>query len=33
MQEVFDVALLPGLRYPAMAEEGGDAASTSLVLP
>jgi uncharacterized protein (TIGR03032 family) len=33
VQEVFDVALLPGLRYPEIAEEGSDAASTSFVLP
>ena len=33
VQEVFDVALLPGLRYPEIAQEGSDAASTSFVLP
>ena len=33
VQEVFDVALLPGVRYPEIAEEGSDAASTSFVLP
>jgi len=33
VQEVFDVALLPGLRYPEIAEEGSDAASSSFVLP
>ncbi len=33
VQEVFDVALLPGLRYPEIAEEGSDAASNSFVLP
>ena len=33
MQEVFDVALLPGVRYPEIAEEGSDAASQSFVLP
>jgi uncharacterized protein (TIGR03032 family) len=33
VQEVFDVALLPGLRYPEIAEEGADAASQSFVLP
>jgi uncharacterized protein (TIGR03032 family) len=33
VQEVFDVALLPGLRYPEIAEEGSDAASQSFVLP
>jgi uncharacterized protein (TIGR03032 family) len=33
VQEVFDVALLAGLRYPEIAEEGSDAASQSFVLP
>ena len=33
VQEVFDVALLAGYRYPEIAEEGGDAASQSFVLP
>jgi uncharacterized protein (TIGR03032 family) len=33
VQEVFDVALLPGLRYPEISEEGADAATTSYVLP
>lgn len=33
VQEVFDVALLPGLRYPEIAEEGSDAAAGSFVLP
>jgi len=33
VQEVFDVALLPGLRYPEIAEEGSDAATNSFVLP
>jgi uncharacterized protein (TIGR03032 family) len=33
VQEIFDVALLPGLRYPEIAEEGSDAASQSFVLP
>ena len=33
VQEVFDVALLPGLRYPEIAQEGADAATTSFVLP
>jgi uncharacterized protein (TIGR03032 family) len=33
VQEVFDVALLPGLRYPEIAEEGSDAATQSFVLP
>jgi uncharacterized protein (TIGR03032 family) len=33
VQEVFDVALLSGYRYPEIAEEGGDAASQSFVLP
>ena len=33
VQEVFDVALLPGLRYPEIAEEGSDAATDSFVLP
>ena len=33
VQEIFDVALLPGLRYPEIAEEGSDAATQSFVLP
>lgn len=33
VQEVFDVALLPGLRFPEIGEPDGDAASTTYVLP
>lgn len=33
VQEIFDVALLAGLRYPEIAEEGSDAAGHSFVLP
>ena len=33
VQEVFDVALLPGVTYPEIAEESSDAASQSFVLP
>ena len=33
VQEVFDLALLSGVRYPEIAEEGSDAASQSFVLP
>jgi uncharacterized protein (TIGR03032 family) len=33
VQEVFDVAVLPGLRYPEIADEGSDAASQSFALP
>jgi len=33
VQEVFDVALLPGLTWPEIAEDGSDAASHSFVLP
>jgi uncharacterized protein (TIGR03032 family) len=33
VQEVFEVALLPGSRYPEIAEEGSDAATNSFVLP
>jgi uncharacterized protein (TIGR03032 family) len=33
VQEVFDVAVLPGHRYPEIAEEGSDAASQSFALP
>ncbi len=33
VQEVFDVAVLPGLRYPEIAEEGSDAATSSFILP
>ena len=33
VQEVFDVELLPGLRFPEIAEEGSDAATNSFALP
>jgi uncharacterized protein (TIGR03032 family) len=33
VQEVFDVALLPGMRYPEVAEPGSSATTTSFVLP
>jgi hypothetical protein len=33
VQEVFDVALLPGMRYPEIAEEHSDAATQSFALP
>jgi uncharacterized protein (TIGR03032 family) len=33
VQEVFEVALLPGLRYPEIAEEGSNAALYSFTLP
>jgi uncharacterized protein (TIGR03032 family) len=33
VQEVFEVAVLPGHRYPEIAEEGSDAASESFTLP
>jgi hypothetical protein len=33
VQEVFDVALLAGTRYPEIAEEGSDAATNSFMLP
>jgi uncharacterized protein (TIGR03032 family) len=33
VQEVFDVLLLPGLRYPEIAQEGSDAATQSFSLP
>ena len=33
VQEIFDLALLSGVRYPEFAEEGSDAASQSFVLP
>jgi uncharacterized protein (TIGR03032 family) len=33
VQEVFDVELLTGLRYPEIAEEGSDAATNSFMLP
>ena len=33
VQEVFDVELLRGLRYPEIAEEGSDAATSSFMLP
>ena len=33
VQEVFDVKLLPGLRFPEIAEEGSDAATNSFALP
>jgi uncharacterized protein (TIGR03032 family) len=33
VQEIFDVALLPGARFPEIAQEGSDPASYSYVLP
>jgi uncharacterized protein (TIGR03032 family) len=33
VQEIFDVALLPGFSYPEIADEASDAASQSFVLP
>jgi len=33
VQEVFDMALLTGVRYPEIAEEASDAATNSFVLP
>ena len=33
VQEVFDVELLSGIRYPEIAEEGSDAATNSFMLP
>ena len=33
VQEVFDVALLPGLRFPEIAEQNSDAANNSFALP
>lgn len=33
VQEIFDVALLPGVRFPEIAEPGSTAVSTSFVLP
>jgi uncharacterized protein (TIGR03032 family) len=33
VQEVFDVALIPGFRFPEIAEEGSDAATNSFMLP
>ena len=33
VQEVFDVQLLPGVRFPEIAEEGSDAATNSFMLP
>jgi uncharacterized protein (TIGR03032 family) len=33
VQEVFDVALIVGARYPEIAEEGSDAATNSFMLP
>ncbi len=33
VQEVFDVKLLPGIRFPEIAEEGSDASINSFVLP
>jgi uncharacterized protein (TIGR03032 family) len=33
VQEVFDLALLTGVRYPEIAEEGSDAATNSFMLP
>ena len=33
VQEVFDVELLVGVRYPEIAEESSDAATNSFMLP
>ena len=33
VQEIFDVKVLPGVRYPEIAEEGSDASTNSFVLP
>jgi uncharacterized protein (TIGR03032 family) len=33
VQEIFDVALLPGVRFPEIAEATGDAISLSFALP
>ena len=33
VQEVFDVEMLPGVRFPEIAEEGSDAATNSFMLP
>jgi uncharacterized protein (TIGR03032 family) len=33
VQEIFDVAILPGLRFPEIAEHGSDAVNLSYVLP
>ena len=33
VQEVFDVAFLPGARWPEVAEPGADAVASSYVLP
>ena len=33
VQEVFEVAVLPGLRFPEIAEHGSDAVNLSYVLP
>ena len=33
VQEIFDVAILPGMRFPELAEHGSDAVNLSYVLP
>ena len=33
MQEIFEVALLPGLRYPELVEPGAPIGDTAFVLP
>jgi uncharacterized protein (TIGR03032 family) len=33
VQEIFDVAILPGLRFPEIAEHGSDAVNLSYILP
>jgi len=33
VQEIFDVVLLPGVRFPEIAEPGSTAVSTSFALP
>jgi len=33
VQEIFDVAILPGLRFPEIAEHGSDVVNLSYVIP
>ena len=33
VEEIFDITVLPGIRFPEIAEPGSDAASNSFVVP
>jgi hypothetical protein len=33
VEEIYDITVLPGIRFPEIAEHGSDAASNSFVVP